>query len=78
MQIGFAPLLFIVFLALKLTGIISWSWWLIAAPLYVPFLLVTAIIFIAPIFMSRQNGMGYEFNLELLLDSWSEGLNKEK
>ena len=78
MQIGFAPLLFIVFLALKLTGIISWSWWLIAAPLYVPLLLVIVIIFIAPLFMNKQNGLGYEVNLELLLDDWSRGLNKEK
>ena len=78
MKIGFAPLLFIVFLVLKLTGVITWSWLLITAPLYVPFLLVIAIIFIAPLFMSKQNGLGYEVNLELLLDAWSRGLNKEK
>jgi hypothetical protein len=34
--IGFCGALFIVFLALKLTHVIDWSWWWIAAPLWVP------------------------------------------
>jgi uncharacterized membrane protein (DUF485 family) len=32
--IGFVGVLFIVFLVLKLTGVIAWSWWWITAPLW--------------------------------------------
>jgi drug/metabolite transporter (DMT)-like permease len=32
--ISFSGLLFIVFLVLKLTNIIDWSWWWITAPLW--------------------------------------------
>jgi hypothetical protein len=29
-------LIFIVFLVLKLTGVVSWSWWWITCPLWIP------------------------------------------
>lgn len=32
--VGFAGLLFIVFLVLKLTNVISWNWWWVTAPLW--------------------------------------------
>jgi len=32
--IGFCGLLAIVFITLKLTGVISWSWWWVTAPLW--------------------------------------------
>lgn len=35
MKIGFPGALFIVFLILKLTGVIAWSWWWITSPLWV-------------------------------------------
>lgn len=35
--IGFFGLLAILFIALKLTGVIGWSWWWITAPLWAPF-----------------------------------------
>ncbi len=31
-----AGVLFIVFLVLKLTGVIAWSWWWVTAPLWIP------------------------------------------
>jgi hypothetical protein len=34
--IGFGALLFLLFLALKLTGHIDWSWWWVTAPLWIP------------------------------------------
>jgi hypothetical protein len=34
--ISFPVLLFIVFLVLKLTNYIDWSWWWITAPLWLP------------------------------------------
>jgi hypothetical protein len=45
--IGFFGLLGILFIALKLFGVIDWSWWLVLAPLYVgPALLLLAIVII--------------------------------
>jgi hypothetical protein len=39
--------LFLVFLVLKLTGFIAWSWWWITAPLWGPFALaVVAFLFL--------------------------------
>lgn len=39
--IGFFGLLTILFIGLKLTGYIAWSWWWVLAPLWVPFALIT-------------------------------------
>lgn len=33
--LGLGPVLFIVFLVLKLTHVIDWSWWWVTAPLWV-------------------------------------------
>ena len=38
--IGFGGLLTIVFIVLKLTNIISWSWWWVLAPTWIPVALV--------------------------------------
>lgn len=34
--IGFPGLLTIVFIVLKLTGYIAWSWWWVLSPLWIP------------------------------------------
>jgi len=34
--ISFTGILFLIFLTLKLTSVISWSWWWITAPLWIP------------------------------------------
>ncbi|EHB47631.1 hypothetical protein MycrhDRAFT_5757 [Mycolicibacterium rhodesiae JS60] len=36
MQIGIGTILFIVFMVLKLTSVIDWSWLWVAAPLWIP------------------------------------------
>lgn len=41
--IGLGGILFVVFLVLKLTGFIDWSWWWVTAPLWIPFALVIGI-----------------------------------
>jgi hypothetical protein len=43
---GFFPLLFVVFLVLKLTGVIGWSWWWVTAPLWGGFLVALIIIYL--------------------------------
>jgi len=41
---GFFTTLFLIFLILKLVGVISWSWGLIFLPLFIPFLIAVIII----------------------------------
>lgn len=47
--ITFPMLLFLVFLVLKLTNVITWSWWWITAPLWVPSAIVISIFLIIAI-----------------------------
>jgi hypothetical protein len=42
--IGFGTVLFLVFLVLKLTGNIDWSWWWVTSPLWIPITLGIVII----------------------------------
>jgi len=42
--IGFCGLLTIVFIVLKLLGKISWSWWWVLAPSWIPLAIVLAIV----------------------------------
>jgi uncharacterized protein (DUF983 family) len=42
--VGFFGLLTILFVGLKLTGFIDWSWWAVTAPLWAPLLLVLALL----------------------------------
>jgi hypothetical protein len=42
--IGFTGLLTILFIALKLTGYITWSWWWVLSPIWISVLLVVAIV----------------------------------
>lgn len=39
---SFATLLLIVFITLKLCGVIAWSWWWVLSPLWLPFILLFA------------------------------------
>ncbi|MDR3445970.1 hypothetical protein [Dyella sp.] len=42
--IGFAGMLTILFIALKLTGHVDWSWWWVLAPLWIGWAVVLAIL----------------------------------
>jgi len=44
--IGFASLLTIVFITLKLTDYIDWSWWWILSPIWISLLVVIIILII--------------------------------
>jgi len=44
--IGFAGLLTILFIGLKLTGYITWSWWWVLSPIWVTFLVVILILIV--------------------------------
>lgn len=51
--IGFCGLLAIVFIVLKLLGVIKWSWLWVLAPLWLPTAVVILIILIIAIFVRR-------------------------
>jgi hypothetical protein len=59
--IGFCTVLFLIFLTLKLTGNIAWSWWWGAAPIWIPIGLVLAIL----------AGVGVWLGLSVLWRRWS-------
>jgi hypothetical protein len=40
MKIGPLGILFVVFLVLKLTNQINWSWWWVTSPLWIPVILI--------------------------------------
>lgn len=44
-------ILFIVFLILKLTGEITWSWWWVTAPLWIPFSISIVVIIVCSIIL---------------------------
>jgi hypothetical protein len=44
--VGFFGLMFLIFMTLKLTGFIDWSWWWVTAPLWGGFALIFIFILI--------------------------------
>jgi len=52
--IGFPGLLTVLFIGLKLTGYISWSWWWVLSPLWISALLAIVILGFAFIILLLQ------------------------
>lgn len=48
---SFGTVLFLIFLVLKLTGVISWSWWWVTAPIWIG--LIIALVIIAGIIIYK-------------------------
>jgi len=38
--LGLGTILFLIFLILKLTNLINWSWWWVFAPFWMPFVII--------------------------------------
>jgi len=49
-SLSLSLIIFVVFLTLKLSGVINWSWWWVISPLWIPFALVLVVIGIVSIF----------------------------
>jgi len=47
--VSFFGLLMLVFITLKLTGHITWSWWWVISPLWLPIVLVLLVLIILPL-----------------------------
>lgn len=54
--IGFLGLLTIVFITLKLVGVINWSWWWVLSPILIPWAIFLVILVVAGIiiFFTRR------------------------
>lgn len=52
--IGFFGLMFLIFMTLKLTGFISWSWWWVTAPLWGGFALLGLFVLVVIIISSLK------------------------
>lgn len=48
--IGLPTALFLIFLVLKLVGVIDWSWWWVTSPLWIGFIIWTIIFLIIEVF----------------------------
>ena len=56
--IGFTGLLTIVFIILKLCGIITWSWWCVLSPLWISARLWVIVVVIVLLVGEWKNGLG--------------------
>ena len=52
--VGLPGLMFLLFLGLKLTGYIDWSWWWVTAPLWGGFMLAMVLIGLTALFATRS------------------------
>jgi hypothetical protein len=50
---GLGTILFLIFLVLKLTKYIDWSWWWVTSPLWIGAILVITIILLIEYFFKR-------------------------
>ena len=48
--IGFGSILFIVFLVLKLTNVIDWSWWWVFAPIWISVCILIICVIVLKVF----------------------------
>ena len=42
--LGIGTILFLIFMTLKLTNYIDWSWWWVTAPLWIPLLIILGVL----------------------------------
>lgn len=50
--LSFSSILFLVFLVLKLTNVIDWSWWWVTAPLWIP--VIIFLVFVGGLYVFYQ------------------------
>jgi hypothetical protein len=72
--IGLTGVLFVVFLVLKLTGNIDWSWWWVTSPIWIPILLLLSIVVISLFFLTILVKFG--FNIDLFKENIKKNLKK--
>jgi membrane protein YdbS with pleckstrin-like domain len=61
--IGLTGVLFVVFLVLKLTGNIDWSWWWVTSPLWIPIAIALSTVLIIFIIFMLFISLGFDFEV---------------
>jgi hypothetical protein len=56
--IGVGGLLLVLFVALKLTHVIAWSWWWVLSPIWIPLALVAACLVVVAIAITVGKAIG--------------------
>ena len=52
--LGFFPVLALIFITLKLMGYITWSWWAVLAPIWLPLGLLILLVFFMASFVKKK------------------------
>lgn len=55
-SVGFLGFLTLIFITLKLVGVIDWPWWLVVLPFYGPIFLAVALIGVVVIALAISEG----------------------
>jgi len=77
--IGLPAILFLIFLVLKLTNNIDWSWWWVTSPLWIPFAVFFAIV--AVIILGFVIAVMFGLDMKSRTTQWKtkiESLQKKK
>ena len=71
---GFLEVLTIIFVVLKLTSVIDWSWWLVFSPMYVAVVLYAVIIVIQIRVWKNMDNSHSEFvkRMNEKFDKWGD------
>ena len=54
MKLGFLSILTLIFITLKLTNVITWSWWLVLLPMYGGIALAIILVVIGTLLTSKN------------------------
>lgn len=54
MKIGFFGILGLIFIVLKLTEVVAWSWWLVLAPIYGDALFTIVVLSLLGVYYSKR------------------------
>jgi hypothetical protein len=52
--LGIGTILFLIFMVLKLTNYIDWSWWWVTAPLWIPIIILGVVGLIAIFYLKNR------------------------
>lgn len=52
--LGLGTVLFLIFMTLKLTNYIDWSWWWITAPLWIPIAIIGVVGLVAIFYLANK------------------------
>lgn len=52
--LGLGTILFLIFMVLKLTNYIDWSWWWITAPLWIPIAIIAIVGLVAILYLANK------------------------